>query len=230
MQCLIDEKQQKVYPQPLRGLLWLLIGGEETLLFGGFVLLSWLAPSALLYALEASLFLVAVGLMQMLLVWLIFCRTSPLRERLLASFRLLPPWEGVVGLVALAHFVVAGLCIVLVILGSLLGIIAFPTYWWDMGSRFLLISADLSILFPLALRAMTVQGKGMLKMRWFLAGWTLLLLGWLVGGLLDFSLRNFPPKMIVVCSWGALLILLTIYWIFFRRSSQREKYPSVVDA
>jgi hypothetical protein len=133
------------------------------------------------------------------------------------------------GLAALAHFVVAGICIALVILGSLLGVIAFPTYWWDMGSRFLLISADLSILFPLALKAMAMLGKKRLKMRWFLAGWTLLLLGWLSGGLLDFLLRNFPPKLVVVCSWGAVLVLLTIYWTCFRGPSQHEKDLSGVD-
>lgn len=225
MQHLMNEQQQKqeVSPQPLRGFLLLLIGGEEILLFGGFLFLSWLASSPLFYALEASLFLVALGLMQILLVWLIFHRTSPLRERLLASFRLLPSWEGMVSFVALAHCVIAGFCVALVILGSLMGIMTFPTYWWDVGSRFLLVSADLSLLFPLALKAMAAQGERALKMKWFLLGWTLLLLGWLIGGLLDFQQRNFPPKMIVACAWGAVLILLLVYWTCFRRSSQGKK-------
>jgi hypothetical protein len=188
MQHLIDEKKQAACPQPIRGFLWLLIGGEEVFFFVCFILLSWLAPSALLYNLEASLFLVAVALTQMLLVTLIFNQTSRLRERLLVSFRLLPSWSGIVVLVALAHFVVAVLCLAFVFLGSLLRVIVFPAYWWDMGSRFLLVSTDLNILFPQALRMMAEQGKRALKLRWFLAGWIILIFGWLIGGLLDFEL------------------------------------------
>ncbi|MBA2285304.1 MAG: hypothetical protein H0W02_07480 [Ktedonobacteraceae bacterium] len=229
MQHLIAEKKQETGPQPIRGFPWLLIGADELLVFGGFVVLSWLASSALLYALEASLFLVAVGLLHMFLVLFIFHGTSPLKERLLVSCRLLPSGQDLGGLIALAHFVVAALCVGLVILGSQLGVLAFPGYWWDMGSRFLLMSADLSLLFPRDLRAMTVQGKGALTVRWFLAGWTLLISGWLIGGLLDFDLGFFPPKLVLVCSWTALLILLTMYWTYFCRF-QREEEPSVTEA
>ncbi|MEO6889972.1 MAG: hypothetical protein ABI456_11575 [Ktedonobacteraceae bacterium] len=229
MQHLIDEKKQETGPQPIRGFLWLLIGADELLLFAGFVVLSWLASSALLYALEASLFLVAVGLLQMLLVLFVFHGTSPLKERLLASCRLLPSGQDPGGLSARTHFVVAVPCVGLVILGSHLGVLVFPGYWWDMGSRFLLMSADLCLLSPGALKAMTVQGEGALTVRWFLAGWSLLISGWLIGGLLDFDLGFFPPRLVLVCSWTALLILLTVYWACFRRF-QREEGSPVTDA
>jgi hypothetical protein len=216
MQQMIEEHHQEAFSRPIQGFSWVLIGGTEAILFGGFVLVSWFSSSALLYALEASLFLAAVGLGQMLLVTLLFSKVLPLRDRLLTSCRLLPSSGGVASMAAVAHFVVALVVLVFLILGSLVGIITFPTYWWQMGLRFLVVSADLSLLFPLALKAMATQGSSALKIWWFLAGWTILVLGLLVGGLLDFEQRISPPTMILVCAWGSMLLILAVYWMKFR--------------
>jgi hypothetical protein len=128
MQQMIEKHHQEAFSRPIQGFSWMLIGGTEAILFGGFVLVSWFSASALLYALEASFFLAAVGLGQMLLVALLFSKVWPLRERLLASCRLLPPSSGVASMVAVAHFAIALIVLVLLILGSQMGIIAFPTY------------------------------------------------------------------------------------------------------
>jgi hypothetical protein len=214
---MVNHSQGQLFPRPARGFPWMLIGGEEILTLGGFVLLSWVASSALLYTLEASLFLVAVSLLEIFLVAFVFMKPLPSKEYWLASFRLLPSWQGIVVMVALVRCAIAlPIIIFLIILGSQLRIIPYPSYWWNVGDRFLLVSTDLSLLFPIALKAMASRGKRVLRVRWFLASWTILILGWL-GGIWDFEQRIYPPKAIMISAWIAVLIVLLINALHFRK-------------
>lgn len=206
-----NRAKQELTFRPIRNFPWLLVGSEELLLFGGFILISWLASSASLYVLEASLFLVVVSLLQILLVILIWQKKGALQVRLFASFHLLPSWHGIIALVTITRLVITLSALVIIIWASQLKIILFPSYWWDVGYRFLLVSVDLSVLFPLALKTITTRNKEAPNIQKFLISWAILILGWL-GGFIDFEGHIFPPKVIVISSGIALLIALLILY------------------
>lgn len=220
---MINGTEQNVASRPIRGLTWLLIGCEELLLFVGFISISWFSSSASLCILESSLFLMVVSLLQIVLVAFVW-RTKKLRMRLFASFRLIPFWQGTTLIVTFIRLLIYLPILIIIIWGSELKIITFPNYWWDIVYRFLLVSVDLSVLFPLALKALaTPSNKGTLNLQRFLISWTILTAGWL-GGLVDFEEHLSSPKIIGITAWIALIIVLFILPYNLARFSQGDEY------
>lgn len=202
--------------KPIDGFSWMLILGEEVFIFSGLVMLSWLASSSSLYALEASFFLIVVGLLQVLFASLIFhWNVHPLRS-FRSSLVLFPTWNKLVGMVAVAHFVAALLALILTVVLNVVNSRWVPVYWWLIGPRFVFVSEDVCLLYPMALRIMAGNvGEKPAQMRWFLIGWMIFLAGWLIGGVLDFEENISPPRMILLCECVSVLIFVPGYYIAF---------------
>jgi hypothetical protein len=219
---MINQTNQQQMKQAIRGFSWFLIVCEELLLFIGLLGISFFASSDFMYILDATIFLTTLSLLEIILTIAVLGPQIKFKERLLASFYLLPSWQNIVALVTIVRLAIALLILGIVIWMSHFKINPFPNYWWDVGYRFLLVSVDLSVLFPVALKTIASQNKGRPNLQKFLISEIILTLGW-VGGFIDWGRHISPPQMIVISSWVALFIALLI---LYSHQLQHQKNPN----
>ena len=218
----LQHASKSTFPQVIKGFAWMLIGGQEVLLLSGFLGLSWIAPSALQYALQASIFLVLVGLLEMLLVIIIFSRrTSSRMERFVISCRLFPSARGIIEMVAFIHWVIIVVILAALFSLSLVGVARFPDYWFESEGGLGLASAVLVFLLPLSLKMFAIRRDSRTR-SWFLAMWMLQILSWLIGAGLDFLLKFSPPRMTFLCAFAAFIVLYAVSLYTWRGVRKQE--------
>jgi hypothetical protein len=219
---MIHKTTQQQMTQPIRGFSWFLIVCEELLLFIGLLGISFFASHDFIYTLDATIFLITFSLLEIILTISVLRLQINFKARLLASFHFLPSLQNIIAIVTIVRLAIAFPILVIVIWASQFKINPFPNYWWDVGYRFLLVSVDLSALFPVALKTIASQNKEIPNLQKFLIREIILTLGW-VGGFIDFGRHISPPKMIVISSWVALFIALLI---LYPHKLQHQRSPN----